>query len=93
MLKLDAVTDAYRLVHSEADGLSGLVVDRFGDTLVIEFFAAGMFKQRAAIMDALRATSPRRGSTGSPRSTSASRSRSTAAARSRRRRTSSPSTG
>ena len=30
VLKLDAVTDAYRLVHSEGDGLSGLVVDRFG---------------------------------------------------------------
>src|SRR2546430_11764984 len=33
-LKLDAVTGAYRLVHSEGDGLSGLVVDRFGDMLV-----------------------------------------------------------
>jgi 23S rRNA (cytosine1962-C5)-methyltransferase len=54
VLKLDDVTNAYRLVHSEADGLSGLVVDRFADTLVIEFFAAGMFKQRSAIMDALR---------------------------------------
>lgn len=53
VLKLDAVTDAYRLVHSEADGLSGLVVDRFGDTVVIEFFAAGMFKQRDAIRAAL----------------------------------------
>ncbi len=53
-LKLDEVTDAYRLVHSEADGLSGLVIDRFGDTLVLEFFAAGMYKQRTAIMDALR---------------------------------------
>src|SRR5262245_5479629 len=29
-LGLEAVTDAYRLVHSEGDGLSGLVVDRFG---------------------------------------------------------------
>jgi len=58
VLKLDAGTNAYRLVHSEADGLSGLVVDRFGDTLVIEFFAAGMYKQRAAIMDALRAHFP-----------------------------------
>ena len=57
-LKLDDVTDAYRLVHSEADGLSGLVVDRFGDTLVLEFFAAGMFKQRAAIMEALRVHYP-----------------------------------
>jgi 23S rRNA (cytosine1962-C5)-methyltransferase len=58
VLKLDAVTDAYRLVHSEADGLSGLVVDRFGDTVVIEFFAAGMFKQRAVIMEALAGQFP-----------------------------------
>jgi len=53
LLKLDEVTDAYRVVHSEADGLSGLVVDRFGSTLVIEFFAAGMYKQREAIQAAL----------------------------------------
>ena len=49
LLKLDAVTDAYRLIHSEGDRLSGLVVDRFGDTLVIEFFSAGMFRQRDLI--------------------------------------------
>src|SRR4029078_13710053 len=49
VLKLDAVTDAYRLVHSEGDGLSGLVVDRFANTLVIEFFSAGMVKQRDLI--------------------------------------------
>jgi 23S rRNA (cytosine1962-C5)-methyltransferase len=49
VLKLDAVTDAYRLVHSEGDGLSGLVVDRFANTLVIEYFSAGMFKQRDLI--------------------------------------------
>lgn len=53
ILRLDEVTDAYRLVHAEADGLSGLVVDRFANTIVIEFFAAGMYKKRAAIMDAL----------------------------------------
>jgi 23S rRNA (cytosine1962-C5)-methyltransferase len=53
LLDLDGVTNAYRLVHSEADGLSGLIVDRYGDTIVLEFFAAGMYKQRAAIMDAL----------------------------------------
>jgi 23S rRNA (cytosine1962-C5)-methyltransferase len=53
VLKLDEVTDAYRVVHSEADGLSGLVVDRFADTLVVEFFAAGMFRQRGAIQEAL----------------------------------------
>ncbi|MBO9661504.1 class I SAM-dependent rRNA methyltransferase [Dokdonella sp.] len=49
VLKLDAVTDAYRLIHSEGDGLSGLVVDRFADTLVIEYFSAGMFRQRDLI--------------------------------------------
>lgn len=48
-LGLDAVTDAYRLVHSEGDDLSGLVIDRFADTLVIEYFSAGMWKQRDLI--------------------------------------------
>ena len=49
VLKLDAVTDAYRVIHSEGDGLSGLVVDRFANTVVIEYFSAGMFKQRDLI--------------------------------------------
>jgi len=49
LLGLDAVTDAYRLIHSEGDGLSGLVVDRFANTLVVEYFSAGMFKQRDLI--------------------------------------------
>jgi 23S rRNA (cytosine1962-C5)-methyltransferase len=52
-LKLDAVSDAYRLVHSEGDGLSGLVVDRFGNTLVLEFFAFGMYRFRETIQEAL----------------------------------------
>jgi len=58
VLKLDGVTDAYRVVHSEADGLSGLIVDRFGPTLVMEFFAAGMYKQREPIQSALLAQYP-----------------------------------
>jgi len=49
VLDLDAATDAYRVIHSEGDGLSGLVVDRFAGTLVIEYFSAGMFKQRDLI--------------------------------------------
>ncbi|HET6574852.1 MAG TPA: class I SAM-dependent rRNA methyltransferase [Fimbriiglobus sp.] len=53
VLQLDAVTDAYRLVHSEADGLSGLVADRFGRTIVVEFFAAGMVRSRQTILDVL----------------------------------------
>lgn len=53
ILKLDDVTDAYRLVHSEGDGLSGLVVDRFANALVVEYFSAGMFRLREAIHAAL----------------------------------------
>ncbi|MGD9584053.1 MAG: class I SAM-dependent rRNA methyltransferase [Lysobacterales bacterium] len=53
LLHLDQVTDAYRLVHSEGDALSGLVVDRFGGTLVVQFFAAGMFKLRELIREVL----------------------------------------
>jgi 23S rRNA (cytosine1962-C5)-methyltransferase len=53
-LRLDPVTDAYRLVHSEGDGLSGLVVDRFADTVVMEFFAAGMYRFRETIQAVLQ---------------------------------------
>jgi 23S rRNA (cytosine1962-C5)-methyltransferase len=32
----------YRLIHAEADGLPGVVVDRFGDVIVVEANSAGM---------------------------------------------------
>jgi 23S rRNA (cytosine1962-C5)-methyltransferase len=57
-LRLDAVTDAYRLVHSEGDSLSGLVVDRFGSTLVLEFFSAGMYRFRAVLQEVLASHYP-----------------------------------
>src|SRR5262249_327314 len=37
--------------HSEGDELSGLVVDRFGSTLVLEFFAAGMYRFRPVLQE------------------------------------------
>lgn len=58
LLQLDAVSDAWRVVHSEGDGLSGLVVDRYADLLVVEFFSAGMFRHREWIYDALRQEFP-----------------------------------
>lgn len=58
ILQLDRVTDAYRLVFSEGDGLSGLVVDRFGPTLVLEFFSAGMYRFRQTIQDVLAGQFP-----------------------------------
>jgi 23S rRNA (cytosine1962-C5)-methyltransferase len=50
----------YRLVYGEADGLPGLVVDRFGDYLVAQLTTAGMERQRAAVVEALaRVLKPR----------------------------------
>jgi 23S rRNA (cytosine1962-C5)-methyltransferase len=45
----------YRLVHAEADGLPGLVVDRFGPVLVVQENAAGMERLEPVLVDALAA--------------------------------------
>ncbi|WP_240096341.1 class I SAM-dependent rRNA methyltransferase [Thermomonas flagellata] len=58
ILRLDEVSTAWRVVHSEGDGLSGLVVDRYDDLLVVEFFSAGAWRHRSIIFDALRAHFP-----------------------------------
>ncbi len=58
VLKVDDISDAWRVVHSEGDGLSGLVVDRYGDLLVVEFFSAGAFRYREWIYTALREEFP-----------------------------------
>lgn len=54
ILDLDARTDAYRIVHDQGDGLPGLVVDRYGDCIALEFYSLGMFKQSARIERALK---------------------------------------
>lgn len=46
-------TDAYRLVYGEADFLPGLIVDRFGDVLVVQLLTLGMDKRRKEIVEAL----------------------------------------
>lgn len=58
VLKLDEVSNAWRVVHAEGDGLSGLVVDRYDDLLVVEFFSAGMFRHRECIYEALKEQFP-----------------------------------
>ncbi|MDR2423788.1 MAG: class I SAM-dependent rRNA methyltransferase [Prevotellaceae bacterium] len=47
-------TSAYRLVHGEGDSLSGLVVDLYGDTAVMQAHSPGMWRQREAIAEALQ---------------------------------------
>lgn len=44
----------YRLVHAEGDNLPGLVIDRFGDTLVCQTSTAGMEKLKALWVKALQ---------------------------------------
>ena len=55
--RLAIASDAMRLVHGEADGLPGLVVDRYGDTLCAQFLSAGVERWKPVIADALMAAS------------------------------------
>lgn len=43
----------YRAVHAEADGLPGLIVDRFGGGLVCQFNTAGLEAHRGAVLDGI----------------------------------------
>jgi len=46
----------YRLAYGESDGLPGLVVDRFGDVLVVQLTTAGMERVKDEVVGALRDT-------------------------------------
>jgi 23S rRNA (cytosine1962-C5)-methyltransferase len=50
---LPADVTAYRLIHAEADGLPGLIVDRYDHWLVAQFHTAGVEAQRDMIIAAL----------------------------------------
>ena len=41
--------------HSESDGLSGIVIDRFGDVLSAETFGLGMYQRASLLMPMLAA--------------------------------------
>ncbi len=53
--RFDIQSDGLRLVHSESDGLPGLIVDRYGDTLVAQFLSAGAESWKNVLADALLA--------------------------------------
>jgi len=42
----DGQTTACRLVHAESDGIPGLVVDQYGESLVVQYLSAGMEARR-----------------------------------------------
>ncbi|HEV3384817.1 MAG TPA: class I SAM-dependent rRNA methyltransferase [Gemmata sp.] len=54
ILKLNLPDAGYRVAFSEADFLSGLVVDRYGDWLTVQFTALGLAHRRIAIVESLR---------------------------------------
>ena len=51
--RFDVQSDGIRLIHGESDGLPGLIVDRYGDTLVAQFTSAGVERWKEVIADAL----------------------------------------
>ena len=53
--RFDIQSNGVRLVHGEADGLPGLIVDRYDDTLVAQFLSSGTERFKGVIADALLA--------------------------------------
>jgi 23S rRNA (cytosine1962-C5)-methyltransferase len=51
--RLPIDSDGVRLIHGEADGLPGLIVDRYGDVLSAQFLSAGTERWKSTIADAL----------------------------------------
>ena len=52
-LALSKNSNAFRLLNSEGDGLSGLIVDKFNNVIVIEYYSAAMFRVRKKIEESL----------------------------------------
>ena len=48
------LTNCYRLVHGEGDGLPGLIIDYYDGVCVFQAHSAGMFLEREAITEALK---------------------------------------
>jgi 23S rRNA (cytosine1962-C5)-methyltransferase len=49
----DPSTTAYRLLHAESDGVPGLIVDRYNDTLVAQFLTTGVETRRELLAELL----------------------------------------
>jgi len=48
-----SITNSYRVIHSEADFLPGLIVDKYEDNLVVSFTTAGMENYKGVIVEIL----------------------------------------
>ncbi len=54
--RLAPASDGVRLIHGEADGLPGLIVDRYGPILSAQFSSAGTERWREGLADVLMST-------------------------------------
>ncbi|OGU57550.1 MAG: 23S rRNA methyltransferase [Ignavibacteria bacterium RBG_13_36_8] len=52
-LGINKITDAYRIIYSESDGLPGVIIDKYGDYLVCQFLSAGAEFWKTEIIDNL----------------------------------------
>ena len=50
----EGLTNCYRLVHGEGDGLPGLIIDYYDGVCVLQAHSVGMFRAKGAICDALK---------------------------------------
>ncbi len=58
ILQIHKTSDCYRLVHGEADGLSGLIIDKFADVFVVEPYSAGYIETMGWIASSLQSLYP-----------------------------------
>jgi 23S rRNA (cytosine1962-C5)-methyltransferase len=52
-LQLEPDTNAYRLINAESDGLPGLIVDKYGDYLVLQCLTAGIDTRKSDLVSVL----------------------------------------
>ena len=55
--RLSTISNSARLIFSEADGLPGVIADRYDDCVVVQFGSAGAERWRQVIADALASLS------------------------------------
>ena len=54
LVERPALTNCYRLIHGEGDGLPGLIIDYYDGVCVMQAHSVGMFRAKGAICEALK---------------------------------------
>ncbi|TVQ51354.1 MAG: class I SAM-dependent rRNA methyltransferase, partial [Saprospirales bacterium] len=54
-LVISSDNNCFRWINGEGDGLPGLIIDKYGELIVVQFHSLGMFVQRADILSAINA--------------------------------------